>query len=145
MISPGVTVPVQVPGHTTDISSVTSNYWSRIQWRMDSSGRQKWSSSVPQQEINQHQQQHQQQQQQQQQQQLSILDGLRLGESPYLHPLFLHLATSGMERNPAWNIPPLEQLEHPPPMSKTKTEEQQPSPAHNQAVVQDMEKSSSFT
>lgn len=90
---------------------------------MDSSGRQKWSSSGPQQEMSQHQQQHQQQQhQQQQQQQLSILDGLRLGESPYLHPLFLHLATSGMERNPAWNIPPLEQVE-PPPHNKTKTED----------------------
>ncbi|XP_054715138.1 paired box protein Pax-6-like [Uloborus diversus] len=31
VISPGVTVPVQVPGQTPDISSVTSNYWPRIQ------------------------------------------------------------------------------------------------------------------
>ncbi|KAG8195122.1 hypothetical protein JTE90_013597 [Oedothorax gibbosus] len=39
---------------------------------------------------------------------LSILDGLRLGDSPYLHPFFLHLA-SGMERNhPTWNMPPME-------------------------------------
>lgn len=103
---------------------------------MDSSGRQKWSSSGPQQEINQHQEQHQQQQQQQQ---LSILDGLRLGESPYLHPLFLHLATSGMERNPAWNIPPLEQLD-PPPLTKTKTEEQPSPPEQDQPVVQDLQK-----
>lgn len=111
---------------------------------MDSSGRQKWSTSGPQQQQHQQQdqqhQQHQQhhQQQQQHQQQLSILDSLRLGDSPYFHPLFLHLATTGMERNPAWNIPPLEQID-PIPQVKTKSEEQS-SPEQDQTVVQDLQK-----
>lgn len=31
LISPGVSVPVQVPGHTNDLMSSASNYWPRIQ------------------------------------------------------------------------------------------------------------------
>lgn len=32
LISPGVSVPVQVPGQTNDLN-MTSNYWTRLQWR----------------------------------------------------------------------------------------------------------------
>ncbi|GBL75805.1 hypothetical protein AVEN_155087-1 [Araneus ventricosus] len=71
---------------------------------------------------------------------LSILDGLRLGESPYLHPFFLHLA-SGMERNHhQWNMPPVESTAIRDTEEKTKVEDAKPPPEHSQPLVQDFQK-----
>ncbi|GIY05129.1 uncharacterized protein CEXT_744121 [Caerostris extrusa] len=72
---------------------------------------------------------------------LSILDGLRLGESPYLHPFFLHLA-SGMERNhPSWNLPPMESTAVRDTETKTKIEDDAKTPPENsQPLVHDFQK-----